>query len=158
LFRSGGRARLLCVQDLGGAARLSVIEAPFAFGLGMLGRMAMRGGLPAFGNANFAIALEGCPRAGLAQLYMGFSNSATGGLSLPLDLLPLGLDESDLCIDPAMSFPAQLVQNGTALQPLPLPPPSAVFANLDAYFQWIVLDPTVTAGVATSQAGGTRLY
>ena len=135
-----------------------MIEAPFAFGLGMKGRMAMRGGLPAFGNANFALALEGCPRALVAQLYLGFSNTSTGGISLPLDLLPLGLDESDLCIDPSMSFPAQLVTNGSAVQPLPLPPPSPLFSNVDAWFQWIVLDPTVTAGVATSQAGGTRLY
>ena len=158
LRRSNGDVRLLCVQQLGVSSRLTVLKGPFQFGLGHLGRMDMRGGLPAFGNVNFQAHLSGCPTAVAAILYLGFSNTLTGGVPLPIDLTPLGLDESDLAIDPAMSFPLQFFANGTTSQPIPLPPPSIVFQNVPAYFQWLVLDPTAITGMATSQAGETILY
>ena len=137
LRRSNGDVRLLCVLQLGVSSRLTVLKGPFQFGLGHLGRMDMRGGLPAFGNVNFQAHLSGCPTAVAAILYLGFSNTLTGGVPLPIDLTPLGLDESDLAIDPAMSFPLQFFANGTTSQPIPLPPPSIVFQNVPAYFQWL---------------------
>ncbi|MEQ1632694.1 MAG: hypothetical protein ABL997_10000 [Planctomycetota bacterium] len=156
--RSNGDFRLLCVQQLGTSSRLTVVKGPFQFGLGHVGRMGMRGGLPAFGNPNFQLTLRGCPNAAAAILYLGFSNTLTTGIPLPIDLTVIGLDESDLAIDASMSFPLQLFANGNVAQPLPLPPPSIVFNNVPAYFQWLVLDPNVITGMATSQAGETILY
>lgn len=158
LRRQNGDFRLLCVQQLGPTSRLTVLKGPFQFGLGMLGRSGMRGGLPAFGNAQFQMTLRGCSTGLAAICYLGFSNTNTGGIPLPIDLTTIGLDESELAIDPVMSFGLQFLTNGGALQPLPLPPPSVVFTNVPAYFQWLVLDPTVVTGMATSQAGETILY
>lgn len=158
LRRQNGEFRLLCVQQLGASSRLTVLKGPFQFGLGMLGRSGMRGGLPAFGNTQFQLSLRGCTNGLAAICYLGFTNASTGGIPLPIDLTPLGLDESELAIDPSMSLGLQFLTNGSALQPLALPPPSVVFTNVPAYFQWLVLDPTVATGMATSQAGETILY
>ena len=70
----------------------------------------------------------------------------------------LGMDESDLVIDPVTSFPLQLFANGNVAQTVSLPPPSIVFQNVPVYLQWLVLDPTVVTGMATSQGGATVLY
>jgi hypothetical protein len=150
--------RLLCVQNLGPTSRLTVLKGPFQGGLGHLGRCGMRGGLPAFGNTAWQVTLSGCRRALGAILYLGTNNTSSGGVPLPLDLALIGMDESDLVIDPATSFPLQLFANGNVAQTVSLPPPSIVFQNVPVYLQWLVLDPTVVTGMATSQGGATVLY
>ena len=150
--------RLLCVQNLGVTSRLTVLKGPFQAGLGHLGRCGMRGGLPAFGNSAWQVTLSGCRRALGAILYLGTNNTNSGGVPLPLDLALIGMDESDLVIDPATSFPLQLFSNGNVAQTVSLPPSSIVFQNVPVYLQWLVLDPTVVTGMATSQGGATVLY
>ena len=150
--------RLLCVQNLGPTSRLTVLKGPFQGGLGHLGRCGMRGGLPAFGNAAWQVTLSGCRRALGAILYLGTNNTNSGGVPLPLDLALIGMDESDLIIDPVTSFPLQLFNNGNVAQTVSLPPPTIVFQNVPVYLQWLVLDSTVVTGMATSQGGATVLY
>ncbi len=158
LFRpDASEFRLLCVQQLGATSRLTVLKGPFQNGLGHLGRCGMRG-LPAFGNPAFQVTLEGCRRSLGAILYLGTNNQSSGGIPLPLPLSLIGMDESELAIDPQTSFPLQLFNNGNVAQPIPLPPPSIVFHNVPVYFQWLVLDANVVTGLATSQAGATVLY
>lgn len=151
------RFRLLCVQQLGATSRLTVLKGPFQSGLGHLGRCGMRG-LPAFGNPAFSVTLEGCRRSLGAILYLGTNNQSSGGVPLPLHLSLIGMDESELAIDPQSSFPLQLFNNGNVAQTIPLPPPSIVFQNVPVYFQWLVLDASVVTGMATSQAGATVIY
>ena len=95
----------------------------------------MRGCLPAFGNAAWQVTLSGCRRALGAILYPGTNNTNSGGVPLPLDLALIGMDESDLLIDPTTSFPPQLFNNGNAQPTWSVPPPPILSQQLPLHLQ-----------------------
>ncbi len=153
-----GDLLLFCVQRAGGIDYLTTINAPFQFGWNLLGRCGMAGDPPMEGNSNFQITLEGVPNATLALLFAGFSNTTSAGTPLPFNLASAGMPESNISVSIDLLTNLQLIQSGNANYTLPLPPLGSGFSYTPIFFQWLVLDPTLPAGIATSQAGKTVIY
>lgn len=160
LRRDNGDFRLLCVQQVGAQTFLRALKGPWRYGWSMLGRMAMRGGLPMQGNALWQVALRGVPRAVGAICFAGFDNQTFLGQPLPLPLLGLGMDESQLSLSLTGALDSGVVPviGGNATWNVPMPPPGTIPSGTPVFFQWLVFDPTVTAGIAGSQAGETVIY
>lgn len=154
LRRGNGDFRLFCVTRNAGVSRLSVLKGPFPFGWNLAGRIRM--GSRPFQGSPFRVDLTGVPRATAAVLYAGFNNTQFQGQTLPFNLGPIGLDESNISVALHANGPVSLVQNGTASTVIPLPASGLGYVPL--FFQWVVFDTTVPNGLATSQAGKTVIY
>ncbi|MBL8755958.1 MAG: hypothetical protein JNK15_21865 [Planctomycetes bacterium] len=135
------------------------LSGPFGFGYSVLGRCGMNNG-PAFVNTpNFEVTLDGVPNSLFALLFVGFSNSTSAIGPLPFDLQPLlGWEESILSVSPDVSSPLLLpTTTGRFVQPVPIPNnPALGYAPI--YFQWLVLDSSITGFFAMTQAGKTVIY
>ncbi len=155
--RSNGDWRAACIVIANGRSILYELKGPYRFGFNLLGRCGMQG-LPMRGSNNFQVTLSGVPHATGAVLYSGFSNQNFGSTPLPFSLAPFGLIESTISVSLDMSGVFQPVINGSCVTSLPLPPVGLLPSNLALFFQWIVFDPTVPQGIASSQAGKTLIY
>jgi hypothetical protein len=132
-------------------------KGPYRFGFNQLGRIGMRG-LPMRGSTSFQVSLNGITRATGAILYAGFNNVRNGSVPLPYSLAQFGLLESNISVSLDMNSVFLPVINGTCNATIPLLPPGASPPNVPLFFQWVVFDPSVRNGVATSQAGKVLIY
>jgi hypothetical protein len=111
-------------------------------------------GLPFEGSNNFQVTLSGVPNGTFAVLYAGF-----GARTTPIPLAPYGLDESlaliNLDLWSALQAP---IAPGEFAFTMPLPPPGVGFSYVPMFFQWLVFDPSLPAGIATSPGGKTLIY
>lgn len=127
---------------------------PFAYGTGSPGSggfvpgLSTLGGLPQFGNQDFAVAVTG---------GLGGAGSAVL-VSLLSDSLDLGFGTALVNLN-ALVLAAPLGLSGTPGQPgagigiLPLPIPNAPsYAGLELFFQAAVLDPGAGGGLALTDA------
>ena len=156
VYRRGtGEFRAACVVQLALPARsmLYELKGPFRWGQSLLGTCGMRG-LPFEGSNNFQVTLSGVPNATFAMVYAGFSQR-----TIPTPLAQFGLDESFALISLDMNSTLQLpVTPGEFAFTLPLLPPGSGFSYVPMYFQWLVFDPSLPAGIATSPGGKTLIY
>lgn len=158
--RANGELRLVTVARLPGSNRSMLYEmaGPFRYGWSQLGQCGMRGG-PAFeGSPTFEITLRGLPNALIAVLYAGFSNDTYLGLPLPGPLSVIGMPESHLSISLDVTLAAVTPTTPGEFGHLIGLPPAGGLSYVPLFFQWLVLDPTVVGGLATSQAGKTIAY
>jgi hypothetical protein len=156
VYRRGtGEFRAACVVQLTTPARsmLYELKGPFRWGQSLLGTCGMRG-LPFEGSNNFQVTLSGVPNGTFAVLYAGF-----GARTTPIPLAPYGLDESlaliNLDLWSALQAP---IAPGEFAFTMPLPPPGVGFSYVPMFFQWLVFDPSLPAGIATSPGGKTLIY
>jgi len=159
---SNGDFRMLCVQRVGNASHLRVLKGPFSFGWSLLGRCGMAGDPPMEGATNFNVTLSGVRHARFAMLYAGFSNTQMLGppmtSPLPFSLSAFGMPESSLSVSLDMNSTLQTVVNGEASYTIPMLPPGSGFSYVPMFFQWIVFDASLPAGIAMSQSGKTVIY
>jgi hypothetical protein len=135
------------------------MSGPFGFGYSVLGRCGMNNG-PAFVNTpTFEVTLDGVPNSLFAMLFIGFSNTTSAFGPLPIDLQPLlGWGESILSISPDVSGSLVLPTTpGRFVQPVPIPN-NAALGYAPIFFQWMVLDSSITGFFAMTQAGKTVIY
>jgi hypothetical protein len=127
---------------------------PFGAGcpgsLGVPNLHAVPGSRPALGSM-FALAIDNLP-VNLAILTVGFSNTSSGAIPLPLDLGSLGMPGCFLLADPlATVFLVGAGQSATWNWNVPSSP---VFFALRFYNQAFVLDgPANAAGLVASNGG-----
>ena len=145
--------------DMSAARTPSV--APFGAGCGAATNVAWSAnGLPAVGNASFALSLSGAPANQPLALFFGINSynrwiSLTFGIALPIDLGALA-PGCQLFVDPAVVLSATADANGAVT--LPLPVASNTFAGTDWSGQAFVLDPAVgPLGLAGSAAVVCRI-
>jgi hypothetical protein len=158
--RGNGDLRMVTVVRLPSTNRSMLYEmaGPFRYGWSQLGECGMRGG-PAFeGSPTFEITLSGVPNALLAVLYAGFSNDTWLGLPLPGPLATIGMPESyvSIALDVTLGAFAPSAP-GEFAHAIGLPPAGGL-SYVPLFFQWLVLDPAIPGGLATSQAGKTVAY
>jgi hypothetical protein len=93
------------------------------------------------------------------MLFIGFSNTTSAFGPLPIDLQPLlGWGESILSISPDVSGSLVLPTTpGRFVQPVPIPN-NAALGYAPIFFQWMVLDSSITGFFAMTQAGKTVIY
>lgn len=155
--RDNGDFRALCVVQLTAPNRsvLYELKGPFRWGASLAGTCGMRG-LPFEGSPNFEVTLSGVPTATFAALYAGFTPRTP-----VLNLSTFGMAETNVLINLNMNSTLQAPSapgSGEFAFTVPLLPPGSGFSYVPMFFQWVVFDPTVPAGVTLSPGGKTLIY
>ena len=110
-------------------------------------------GPPSPGNAEFALRLDDALPGAVAMLLVGFSNSAWGSYSLPLNLNGFGGDGCTLYTSP--DFVQLLTTDGNGRASFPLPIPAAIGGVV--WCQWGVLDTGATNPLDLATTNGGKL-
>jgi hypothetical protein len=114
-------------------------------------------GLPALGNAQFAVTVASGPGGAPALLVLGNSRQEWAGIPLPFDLLPLGAPGCAIGVRGVLLVASGLGGTGpgmgTGSVPLPIPNQTALLgARLSAQW-WIVDVPANPLGLTVSDGG-----
>lgn len=132
-------ARLSDLGSLNGGAAWVLSGRPFveSYGTGCAGAVASASGVPAVGSS-FTLELDAAV-AVPALLFLGASDTTWNGLSLPLDLGPLGAPGCSL-----LTGPQAMVANGTDItghagQPVFIPADAGLIGRT-VYAQWATMD------------------
>lgn len=117
---------------------------------GLLGEPTLAGQRPRLG-ATFAVTAGALPYD-LTVMAVGFSNTASSGLPLPLPLAGVGMTGCSLLVDP-LATAGVAGAGGSAVYNLPIPSDPLLF-GYKVYFQSFPLDPFANAFGFTASHGG----
>lgn len=133
------------IVDLGVARVPTASVVPFGDGCGVVAAASWAStGVPSLGNGSFALGLRDAPPQSVALFAVGQGRSVwqAAGLSLPLDLQPVGAAGCRLLVNPQVSLLLPTNANGAADQAFPIPStPSLIGLELAA--QWFVPDAAI---------------
>lgn len=121
-----------------------------AFGTGCDGvSIEAIGGDPFAGNIEFGFAATGAAPNMPAFLLIGFSNTQSGGIALPVDLSPIGATGCFLSVATQISQMTATDASGRAVLPLALPPSTS--AGTEFFVQWVTTGANNPFGLATTE-------
>ena len=124
------------------------IGATRPYGTGCRSLVAGSAGTPSVGSTDFALTLSGARPYAPVLLGLGLDDRRWAGLPLPFDLTPAGAPGCWVLTSLDVLAAAGADGGGTARLALPIPygvPPGA-----GLYAQWVVADPSLPLGLATS--------
>lgn len=137
--------------------------APASFASFGTGCRGTNGSAPALGSSDrpwigesYDIEVVGLPPSAPAFMFIGFSNTTWGGVSLPFDLTVIGMPGCRLLVDPRADYPLTNV-SGHALSSLPVPVDTRLLGRA-VYNQAVVFDAGANALNTTVSNGGAGTF
>ena len=137
-----------------GTSWSSVVRA--AYGQGCMSAQISASGRPALGSS-IDLQLTGGAPSSLCGLVLGTSASSSAFGPLPLDLALVGGPAGCFLLNSNDGMQATLADPaGNATLPLPLPSSASLY-GLEAYAQWLSLDPAAAAALPVRMSDGYQV-